>query len=349
MNPAWKKILSNLQKKDEFVVEQIYKDLPENSSLFREFCYVTGETFQVYIHQNALEDIYKHALDGLKNGKEVAGVLVGRHLLDMKRNVEFVEILSVVQVQSNKSTSVDVDIPVKEWSRIQVHIEDSTNYKIVGWYHSHPRMRAFMSTVDQSTQRNHFSHNGQVAIVVGVGSISEVKCFDHNSNEVSLYFFPQENDKQLIKANLEFPQKPSPKFFSQKSIKPIKHNIASLNKVFDHVFRKYELDRNFNLLGFDNPKGHIQGFDRLYPELRLGIEYYVGLEGDDALVLRAFEGEFMFFAINVNELDAKKIIDVVQVVYTSIFEYTKNYNAIYKDLYRDILGEFDAILGQLRG
>jgi proteasome lid subunit RPN8/RPN11 len=348
VDSAWKKILGKLQKREEFVVEQIYQSLPENSPLVREFCYIPGEMFQVYIHRNALKDVHKHALDGLKDGKEVAGVLMGRHLFDDKYNVEFIEILDVVQVQSSRSTSVDVNIPANEWGRIQVYVENSTNYKIVGWYHSHPRMKAFMSSVDRSTQLDHFNHSGQVAIVVGVGNgISEVKCFDHFSNEVNLYFLPQENDKRLISANLEVLQNQRASVFSRKSIEPIKYNISAVDKIFEHVFKNYELDQNFSLLGFDSPKGHIQGFDRLYPELRLGIEYYIGL-GDDAIVLRSIKNEFIVFAINVNELNLSKVISIVQAIYSSILEHSKDYSVPHRELYRKIIGEFEVALKHLR-
>ncbi len=350
MTTGWEKILGKVfkEKKDEFVIEQVYQGLPENEPLFREFCYVPHETFQVYIQQSALLDVHQHALNGLRNGKEVAGVLVGRHLLDKKRNVEFIEILDVVQAQSGNSTSVDVNIPASEWGRIQVLVEDSASNRIVGWYHSHPRMRAFMSAVDQSTQLDHFNHNGQVAIVVGVGNdISEVKCFDHFSNEVNLYFTPQENDNQLIKANLDFSQHPDTFFFSRKSTKPIKYDISALDNIFDRVFRNYDVDRNFNLLGFDNPKGHIQGYDRLYPELGLGIEYYMEFN-DDTGVLGAFENDFMFFAINVNELDLSKVINIIQTIYSSIHKYTKEYDAFRLELYREVFDEFELVLNQLR-
>lgn len=322
--------------------------MPENKPLFREFCYVPGETFQVYIQQSALQDVHQHALSGLRNGKEVAGVLVGRYLFDKKHNVEFIEILDVVQAQSSTSTSVDVNIPASEWGRIQVLVEDSASYRIVGWYHSHPRMRAFMSAVDQSTQINHFNHNGQVAVVVGVGNnISEVKCFDHFSKEVNLYFSPQGNDKQLIKANLEFLQRPSTVFFSRKSTKPIKYDISVLDNIFDRIFRNYDLDRNFNLLGFDNPKGHIQDYDRLYPELNLGIKYYMEIK-DDAVVLVAFENEFMFFAINVNELDLSKVIDIIQTIYSSIYKYANEYRSYRLELYKEAFDEFEVALNQLK-
>ncbi len=354
--PAWQKLINKLSGQsvsDDFVLEQVYRGLPEDRTLFREFCYVPGENFQVYIRQDALKDAHEHALSGLKSGKEVAGALIGRHLIDRERNVEFVEILDTVQAQASESTSVDVNIPANEWGRIQSLVEESTKYRakwsIVGWYHSHPRMRAFMSAVDKSTQLNHFNHNGQVAIVLGIGNgISEVKCFDHFSNEVSLYFFPQENENKLTKANLEFRENSKFAFFSPKNVVPTQNNISTLDKVLDRIFRNCDLESNITLMGFDNPKGHIHGFDRLYPELRLGIEYYMGLKDDDAAVLRLFENDFMFFAINVSELDTKKIIDIIQTMHSSIIEYTRDSDSFSKELYRDILNEFNIILNQLR-
>ncbi len=355
MTPAWQKLINKISGKsvgDDFTLEQMYQGLPEDRTLFRSFCYVSGENFQVYIHQDALKDAYEHALVGLKNEKEVAGVLIGKHLIDRDHNVEFIEILDVVRAQIGQSTSVDVNIPASEWGRIQTLVEQSTKYTgrwaIVGWYHSHPRMRSFMSAIDKSTQLNHFNHNGQVAIVVGIGNgISEVKCFDHFSDEVSLYFYPQEEDKRLIKANLEFSRNSKSSLVSPKAVTSIQGNISTLDMVFDYIFRNYEQESYYKLVDFDKPEGHIQGYDRLYPELRIVIEYYTGLKGKDFIVLKSFKNDFMFFAVNVVELDTEMLIEVIEIIHSSISEYARNYGVLFSKTYKNILNEFDAMINQL--
>lgn len=357
MIPAWKRLtnkISNKSKNDDFVLEQVYRRLPEDTRLYSEFCYVPGENFQVYILQNALREAHEHALGGLKSSREIAGVLVGRHLIDRYYNVEFVEILDIVRAQTGRSTSVDVDIPASEWGRIQTFVEQSAKYEgnlsIVGWYHSHPRMKAFMSAVDKSTQLSHFNQNGQVAIVLGIGSkTSEVKCFDHLSNEVNLYFCPKENDRKLIKANLNFANRTKSNPFISGATASVKKNIAALDDILNIVFCNYEMENGFNILrDFNDLKGHIQGFDRYYPKLNLCIKYYASFGEEDAIVLRAFENDIMFFAIDVGKLNINTSENIVQDIYFSILDYIRDRDLLFREMYSDVLDKLSDMADQLR-
>jgi len=193
---------------DDFEIVGIYETLVEEKSLYKDFCFVTGEYFQAYIRKDALQEIFEHVLQGLKENREVAGVLIGRFLLDKERKVEYVEIVNVIHARAGESSNIDVNIPAGEWLRMIEHVDSSAKYRgqytVTGWYHSHPQMKAFMSAIDQSTQLRHFSHRNQVAIVVGLGmGIQDVKCFDNSSKQCPLYFIPDENDNHLLMASLD--------------------------------------------------------------------------------------------------------------------------------------------------
>jgi proteasome lid subunit RPN8/RPN11 len=191
-------------EEDDFIVEQVYGIPAEEQPLYTEFCYQPGESFQVYIQREALNVAYVHALRGFNDNQEVAGVLVGRLLRDSVRQVEYIEVSHILEAHSQNVSSIEVNIPPEEWFRLTGEIERNPLYRgqyVVGWYHSHPRMNAFMSEIDQRTQAQHFHHKGQVAIVIGIGvGRPHVRCYDHESREVSLYFLPEPKDRHLTRA-----------------------------------------------------------------------------------------------------------------------------------------------------
>ena len=120
--------------------------------LYKDYCYKRGEDFQVYIRRDTLRVIYEHVLQGLKGNQEVAGVLVGKYLLDKDKKVKFIELVHALQARAGQSSSIDVSIPSEEWFRLIDKVNNSAKYKgvytISGWYHSHPGLSLFLSQTD---------------------------------------------------------------------------------------------------------------------------------------------------------------------------------------------------------
>ena len=207
---------------EDFTIEGIYKTLVEDQKLYREFCFQPDEKFQAYIRRETLRKIYEHGLEGLRENKEIAGALIGKYLSDNERKIEYVEIVHALSIQASSSSSIDVSVPPQEWVRISDYVDKSAKYRgeytIIGWYHLHPNMKAFMSSIDQDTQSKHFSSKGNVAIVIALGrEMQEVKCFDCMSSECPLYFLPEEGDSHLVVASLDKVERKIQKDFSNEN------------------------------------------------------------------------------------------------------------------------------------
>lgn len=185
----------------DFYMHETYEMEPKLRNLYADFCFRRKESFQAYINPYALSDAWDHTLTGLKQRVEIAGALIGCVYRDELRGVDFVEIIDVER-QKSTGSGVSVDVSAEEWIRINNYVDRQPRYRgkfsIIGWYHSHPNMRAFMSETDAKTQERNFNLHGMVALVLGGNELNpDIRCFDSNSKEVPLYYIPEENDSSL--------------------------------------------------------------------------------------------------------------------------------------------------------
>ncbi len=261
--------------------------------------------------------------------------------------MEFIEIVNILEAQTDQSSSVDVNIPATEWSRMMDFVEKSPKYRgkwsIVGWYHSHPNMRAFMSTTDESTQLRHFNHRGQVAIVLGIGNgYSEVKCFDHSSKEVNLYFHPQDNDTKLNIASLSLLKKGKSFSTEQNKINSggIQNSIAFLDSIISRIFHDCNSEaENFNLQESVSLKGHIRGFDKWYPNIYIAISYYVSINDKNPAIMIASTDYYTSLVINIGKIEPKLDLSIVSQI-KDVLEFHRQNN------YFRSLDEVDAAIKQ---
>ncbi|RMG20854.1 MAG: hypothetical protein D6732_28250 [Methanobacteriota archaeon] len=95
--------------------------------------------------------------------KETAGLLIGRYIED-----ENVLIIEDIEVGDQKGTAVHVEISEQALVDIVVKMSQRQDgATIVGWWHTHPGLRSFMSSTDISTQRNYQNlFDKSVAIVI---------------------------------------------------------------------------------------------------------------------------------------------------------------------------------------
>lgn len=95
--------------------------------------------------------------------KETAGLLIGKYNED-----DNTLLIEDIEVGDQKGTAVHVEISEEALVDIVVRMsqrEDGAT--IVGWWHTHPGLRSFMSSTDVSTQRNYQNlFEKAVAIVI---------------------------------------------------------------------------------------------------------------------------------------------------------------------------------------
>ena len=98
---------------------------------------------------------------------EVGGALIGRWCLDEATNEQFIVVQHVLPARHTRQGSVYLTF-TKD-TIVDLHEQIERRYegeKIVGWFHTHPRMGVFLSHYDTFLHRNFFAEPWQVALVV---------------------------------------------------------------------------------------------------------------------------------------------------------------------------------------
>lgn len=138
---------------------------------------------QVFVTQAAYQRICAHAASDMDN--EVGGWLAGRWCRDAETDTEFVVVEALLPAQQVRSGSTFLTFTHDSQVAMLAALEDRyAKKKVVGWYHTHPRMGLFLSGYDTWLHTNFFPQPWQVALVVephsGIGG-----------------FFIRDKDKQL--------------------------------------------------------------------------------------------------------------------------------------------------------
>lgn len=122
-------------------------------------------TVSVFVKQPAYARICLHTASDLDN--EVGGVLIGQRYLDEAAGEQFVVAESVIPACYTRQGPVYLTFT--QDSLVYFHTTLEQRYpgkRIVGWYHTHPRMGIFLSHYDTWLHGSFFSEPWQVALVV---------------------------------------------------------------------------------------------------------------------------------------------------------------------------------------
>src|SRR6266542_161914 len=98
---------------------------------------------------------------------EVGGALIGQLCLDEETGQQFIVVQHMLPARHTRQGSVYLTFT--QDTIVQFHEELETNHsgkRIVGWYHTHPRMGIFLSHYDTWLHNNFFPEPWQVALVV---------------------------------------------------------------------------------------------------------------------------------------------------------------------------------------
>lgn len=122
-----------------------------------------SQLFRVAFSGSAHAEIHRHASESME--VEICGVLVGRWGID--ETGPFLSIAHSIRGEAADNRFAEVTFTHETWAKIN-HQMDTTysEWKIVGWYHTHPDFGIFLSDRDRFIQENFFSAPGQVAFVV---------------------------------------------------------------------------------------------------------------------------------------------------------------------------------------
>ena len=120
---------------------------------------------QVFMTQPAYSRICVHSASDMQN--EVGGFLVGEWCVNAKQGEQFIIVEHALPARYTKQGSIYLTFTQR--SVVDIHDQIDTHHqgkKIVGWYHTHPRMGIFLSHYDTWLHKNFFPEPWQVALVV---------------------------------------------------------------------------------------------------------------------------------------------------------------------------------------
>ena len=122
-------------------------------------------TVSVFMTQPAYSRICVHSVSDLYN--EVGGVILGEWCMDSESGEQFIVVDHALPARHTRQSSVHLTFT--QDSLVAIHDEIETHHKgkkIVGWYHTHPRMGIFLSHYDTWLHQYFFPEFWQVALVV---------------------------------------------------------------------------------------------------------------------------------------------------------------------------------------
>lgn len=135
-----------------------------NEKAREEYRQQEGMGFGLYLSKLAEEKIRNHALSKSAERLEIMGLLLGSVCRDDGHEYALVRDVATTDLDAS---NVRVRFSRDGLEKLFLSLEESGfDYVIVGWYHSHPGHRCFMSPTDVDTQRAMFNHSYHTAIVI---------------------------------------------------------------------------------------------------------------------------------------------------------------------------------------
>jgi proteasome lid subunit RPN8/RPN11 len=119
----------------------------------------------LYVHSDVVRLVDERAREGALHRREDMGLLVGDWAMDGKGHAFAV----AVELHTGTLTASPMSVRFTQDGLVEVARQldaRDESHVIVGWYHSHLDLGAFMSERDLRTQRGGFPHPHQVAMVI---------------------------------------------------------------------------------------------------------------------------------------------------------------------------------------
>jgi len=123
-----------------------------------------NDRLELYVSKLSEEKIRNHAMSAAQDRLEVMGFLLG----NVYRNGDVMySLVRDVATTDLEASSVRVRFQREGMERLFASIDDcGFSYILLGWYHSHPGHRCFLSPTDVDTQTAMFSQSYHSALVI---------------------------------------------------------------------------------------------------------------------------------------------------------------------------------------
>jgi len=121
-----------------------------------------ADALQLRVHERVLEEVLDYSERDLT--RELGGFLLGGPEASPQPHVEVRAFMPAVDVRSH---SASLTFTHATWAAMNREVaERFPDERIVGWHHTHPRLRVFLSGYDLFIHRHFFPEPWQVALVV---------------------------------------------------------------------------------------------------------------------------------------------------------------------------------------
>ncbi len=174
----------------------------------------------IFVRNSLLAKVKEHAQRDLSH--ECFGLLLGNAYSDPIRKVLWIEVQEAVAAVNTNASIVAVEVSTKEFQRLNDEVDkiwDKTRGETrkIGWYHSHPNFGIFMSGTDQANQKQFYSQEWQIALVVDPVR-EEVGFFRGAESEACQYILidePESKTPEAAPAELQLPATETPEVESE--------------------------------------------------------------------------------------------------------------------------------------
>ncbi|MEM3341563.1 MAG: Mov34/MPN/PAD-1 family protein, partial [Thermoplasmata archaeon] len=138
---------------------------------------------ELYIYEEAFSKLLSHCFAYGERNLEVMGFLIG-DVYKWKEN-EYTVVRDVVTTELD-TTEVSVRFKQDAFDRLFEAMDKlAYDYLLVGWYHSHPGHRCYLSSTDIETQTRMFKSTFQTAVVMDPHNF-ELKAYKVKKDEKKL-------------------------------------------------------------------------------------------------------------------------------------------------------------------
>lgn len=125
------------------------------------------ETRPCFVRVLAVEMMFAHALE--HPTVETGGLLVGRACRDGAG--EYLRVEGAVPAQCAERTAASLTFTHEAWAQMHVQVQERfPDLQVVGWFHTHPGLRVFLSGPDLFLHRSLFAQRFDVAVVLDLPS-----------------------------------------------------------------------------------------------------------------------------------------------------------------------------------
>jgi len=116
----------------------------------------------VYVYESVLEQVLEYSEQDVS--RERGGFLLGGYHFDQS---DYVEVRSFLAAVGAPSDAASLTFTHETWSQVTREVAQRfPDESIIGWHHTHPRMRVFLSGYDLFIHRHFFKQPWQIALVV---------------------------------------------------------------------------------------------------------------------------------------------------------------------------------------